>query len=280
MSSRGLRIVTDSSADIPVEMAHNLGITVIPCQIHLDGQTYRDSVDIGHQEFYDRLRNVSTLTTSQPAVGDFAEAYRQALRNADQVIAVHLGSGFSGLFDTARLAAREVDSSRIALIDSRQVSMCLGWAVLHAAEEAKRGCQASEVISQVLALLPRLRLYALIDDLHFLHRGGRVGWVSGMVGSLFAIKPIIRVQDGRADLVEKVRSFRRGIERLAALAEEAGPLERLAVLHAGAAESARLLADRISPFFRREQVLIAEAGAVISAHAGPGAVGLACLLAC
>jgi len=272
-------VVTDSTSDIPPEIAQRLDITVVPCQIHFGGQTYRDGIDMSRQEFYRRLRNSEQLTTSQPAVGVFAETYRGLLADGRPIISIHLASRLSGVFSTACLAAREVDPERITVIDGQQVSMCTGWLAIGAAEAAQGGSSEDEILLQVRNRLPRLRLFALIDDLRYLQRGGRVSWGSSLLGNLFAIKPILLVNEGRAELVQKVRSLTRGLDRVIALSTESGPLERVAVLHADASGVAAELAERMSRILPRGQMLVAEAGITVSGHAGPGAVGLACLLA-
>jgi len=272
------RVVTDSTADIPAAIARRLDIAVIPCQIHLQGRTYLDGVDISRQELFAHMRTGEMFSTSQPPVGVFAEAYRQALAERRHVVAIHLGASFSGLHDTACMAAREVDPARITVVDSQQVSMCLGWLVIQAAEMAQQGRPPGEIVAHTRQMIPRLRLFALIDDLRFLHHGGRVGAISAMVGQLLSIKPVVQVRQGRVDVVSKVRSFRRGLDHLRQTAEGLGTLERLAVLHADSIGPARELADRLARLVPATQLLTAEAGAIISAHAGPGAVGFACAI--
>jgi len=272
-------IVTDSTADIPAEITQRLDITVIPCVLQSAGQSYRDGIDITRQEFYRRLRQQEFFSTSQPSVGVFAETYRRLLEDGRPVVAVHLASRLSGLYSTAQIAANEVDGERITVVDSRQLSMCTGWLAIHAGEAAQEGRQAREIVAELQQMVPRLRLLALIDDLRFLQRSGRVGWISSLIGSLFALKPIVLVREGRADLAEKVRSWARGIERLAARTAELGALQRLAVLHADAFESAAELAHHLERFYPREQMIVTEASAIVAAHAGPGAIGVGCLLA-
>lgn len=279
MTDRPVCIVTDSTADIPPELARSLDITVIPCHIQFGTETFRDGIDITRQEFFRRLRTVGMFMTSQPPVGVFADAYRGALARGCDVIAVHLASRLCGLYSTASMAAAELDSQRITLIDSTNVSMCTGWLAILAAEAARAGQPVAEIVRQVQDVLPRLRLFAVIDDLRYLQRGGRVNWATSVLGSLFAIKPIIQVQDGEARLVEKARTLRRGIERLAEMAAELGPLERVAILHVDASQAAEQLARQIAPIFPPEGLVTTEAGAVVSSHAGPGTVGVACVLA-
>lgn len=269
-------IVTDSTADIPPHIAAQLGIVVIPCHIHFAGQTYREGIDISRPEFYRRLRNWEPFSTSQPAVGVFEETYRRVLADGRPVVSIHLASRLSGVYNAAWLAASHVAPDRITLFDGQQVSMCTGWLAIAAAEAVAAGAGVTDVVRLLQEIRPRLRLFALIDDLRYLQRSGRVGWAASLLGHIFAIKPTVEVIEGRADLVGKVRSLGRGLDRLVAMALSRGPLARLAVLHADAPATAARLADRVAAGFPRERLLISEAGTIISGHAGPGAVGLAC----
>jgi DegV family protein with EDD domain len=272
-------IVTDSTADIPVEIARRLDITVIPCLLYCNGQTFRDGVDLTRAEFYRRLRAKELFKTSQPAVGVFAATYRRALADGRPVVAIHLAAGLSGLYSTAYMAAQEVDPECVTVIDSQQVTMCTGWLAIHAAEQAKQGRSAAEIVAEVQQMRPRLRLLALIDDLLFLQHSGRVNWIYGMIGSLFSIKPIVLVRDGAAPLVAKARTFAHGIARLAELAAQYGPIERLAVVHADAPGAAAELTAQVRQRCAVGELLTTDAGVIVCAHAGPGAVGVACLLA-
>lgn len=272
-------VVTDSTADIPPEITRNLGITVVPCHVHFGEQTFREGVDLTRTEFYRRLRGPERFTTSQPAAGVFAETYQRLLAEGRHIISIHLASRLSGVYNSASLAAAETDPERVTVIDSQQVSMCVGFLAMHAAEAVQAGCSTQEIIRQIHELPPRLRLFAVIDDLHSLQRSGRVNWASSLLGSLFSIKPIILIKEGRVDLAGKVRSLTRGFERVATLVAGLGPPARLAVLHADAPTRALELADHLADIFPRDKMLITEAGSIVSGHAGPGAVGVACLMA-
>ena len=270
-------VVTDSTADLSDEVARRLDITVIPCQIHFGSRTYREGVDIERSEFYLRLRAGERFTTSQPPVGVFAEAYRRLLEDGRPIVSVHIAGALSGVCGAAAIAAREVAPDRIAVVDGNQVSMCTGCLAVEAAEAANAGAGLAEVTQLLCSLLPNLRLLALIDNLHYLQRSGRVSWASSLLGGLLSIKPILSVRDGRADLLEKVRLQSRGLDRMVALVERMAPFRRLAVLHADARLVAEALASRLSHLLPLEDILVVEAGTIISGHAGPGAVGLACL---
>ncbi len=271
-------IVTDSTADIPAGVARRLDITVIPCQIHMQGRTYLEGIDLNGHQLYQAMRAGATASTSQPAVGVFADFYRQALAGGRPVIAIHLGSGYSGLHSTATIAAREADPERVTVVDSGQVSMATGWVAIQAAEMAQQGRSLHEVLAAIRDMLPRLRLFALIDDLRALRRGGRVSWLASFVGQWLSVKPIIQVGGNKTEPVAKVRTFSRGIERLASIACQLAPIERLAVLHADAPARLEQLLERLTDLVPRERVLVTEAGAIVGAHAGPGALGFACVL--
>ena len=279
MTGEAPHIVTDSTSDLPPELARRLDITVIPCQIHFGSETYHEGVDIARHELHRRLRNGERATTSQPAVGVFAETYRRLLQDGRPIVSIHLASRLSGVYSTACLAAREVDPERISVVDTQQVTMCSGWVAVHAAEAAREGRSCADILRLIEDMLPRLCLYALIDDLHFLQRSGRVTWARSLLGNLLAIKPIAIVRQGEVSLAEKVRSFARGLDRIIALATGAGRLEHVAILHAGAPQAAAYLEERLQEQVPREQMVLGEAGVVITAHAGPGAAGLACLYA-
>ncbi len=272
-------IVTDSTAALPPQVAEQHGIAVIACHINLSGQTYREGIDITQSEFYRRLRSWERLQTAQPGIGVFAETYRRLLADGRPVVSIHLGSGYSGVYGAACLAAQEVDPERITIVDGRQVSLCTGWLAIRAAEMAAAGASADEVTRHVHELAPRLRLFALIDDLRYLRRSGRVNLASIVLGQLFSIKPIIAVHDNHANLVGKARTLNRGLDRLVAMAGEVGPIERMAVLHADAVDTAAELAKRAACLVDRQELPIADAGTIISGHGGPGAVGLACMYA-
>ncbi|MDI7276998.1 MAG: DegV family protein [Anaerolineae bacterium] len=279
MSQATPHIVTDSTSDLPPELARRLDITVIPCQIHFRNETYREGVDITRLELYQRLRAGDLARTSQPAVGVFAESYRELLQDGRPIVSIHLASRLSGVYSTAWSAAQEVDPERICVVDTQQVSMCSGWVAVHAAEAAQEGASSADILRLVRSMLPRLRLYAVIDDLRFLQRSGRVSWAGSLLGNLLTIKPIVVLEEGRVDLAEKARSLTRGLDRVLSLATSPGPLEHVAVLHAGAPQAAGYLEERMARMVPREQMVVCEAGGIITAHAGPGAAGLACLYA-
>lgn len=275
-----VKIVTDSTADIPEELAAELEITIVPCNVHFGLETYRDGLDLSKEEFYARLKTSSTLpTTSAPAAGLFEATYRELAREADQILSIHLASALSAIYNSACLGAEAVSDVEIVLIDSGQASMGLGWLAIAAARAAQEGQSLDQIVALVKDTMPRVRLFAALDTLEYLQKGGRVGKAVAILGTLLNIKPLIEVKDSAVLPLERVRTRRRSIQRLIELVAELGPLEEMAVLHSDAPQEARRLAEEISLLHPLERILIAEVGVIIGTHAGPNGLGVACVVA-
>jgi DegV family protein with EDD domain len=272
-STAPVRVVVDSTADVPPDLAAELGIEVIPCWVHFGQEARLDGVDLSREEFYARLESGKVLpTTAVPAVGTFAAVYQRLAEQTQYIISIHPAAKLSGLYNAARLGAEAVSDAKIAIIDSNQATMGTGWLAVIAARAARAGQTLEQVVALVCDAIPRLRLVALIDDLHFLQRSGRVDWVGAMVGSLLSIKPIIGLRDGQVQLLGKVRTKAKALEQLRATLISWGPMQELAIMHCNALADGQRLADMVAPIYPRERLIIAPAGTVISSHAGPRAV--------
>ena len=275
-----VKIVTDSTADIPEELAAELGITIVPCNVHFGLETYRDGLDLSKEEFYTKLKTSPTLpTTSAPAAGLLEVAYRELASETDQILSIHLASALSAIYNSACLGAEAISDVEIALIDSEQVSMGLGWLVIAAARAAQEGQSLAQIVALVEDMKPRVRLFAALDTLEYLRKGGRVGKTVAVLGTLLNIKPLIEVRDSAVLPLERVRTRRRSIKRLIELTAELCPLEELAVLHSNALHKAQRLVEEISFLHPLERILIAEVGIIIGTHAGPNSLGVACVVA-
>jgi len=274
-----VKIVTDSTADIPEELAAELEITIVPCNVHFGLETYRDGLDLSKEEFYTRLKTSPTLpTTSAPAAGLFEATYGKLASETDQILSIHLASALSAIYNSACLGAGAVSGVEITLIDSGQVSMGLGWLVIAAGRAAQEGQPLAQIVALVEDMMPRVRLFAALDTLEYLRKGGRVGKTVAVLGTLLNIKPLVEVRDSAVLPLERVRTRRRSIQRLIELVAELGPLEELAVLHSNAPQEAQQLAEEISFLHPLERTLIAEAGVIIGTHAGPNGLGVACVV--
>jgi DegV family protein with EDD domain len=275
-----VKVVTESTADIPARMAAELGITVIPSYVVFGTETYRDGVDLSREQFYEKLAETNLIPkTATPPPGFYEEVYRRLAAETDEIVSIHLAARLSGLFSVASTAAAGIQEARIAVLDSEQVTMGYGWLAVAAAEAAQRGETLDQIVALVEAMKSRSRVLAILDTLEFIYRGGRVNWVQAMIGTLLRIKPIVEVRTSEVVLVERARTHTRSLNQLIALIQALGPLERAIVLHADALDLAEKLADLLQQVFPAWERLIGQAGVTIASHAGPGAVGIACVTA-
>lgn len=273
-----VRVVTDSTADIPAEMLTSLEITVVPSYVTFGAESYRDDVELTTQQFYEKLlatRQIPVTAAPSPAV--YEQTYRHLLAETDGIVSIHLASNYSGLFNSALVAAKSISGARIMVIDSGQVTMGYGWMAVAAAEAAQSGQTLEQIVDLVEGMKPRARVLALLDSLDFLYRGGRVDWIRAMVGALLRIKPIVEIKMGQVTLLERARTLERSLERLMVRVAELGPLERIIVLHTNAPDLAQRVADQVKNLIPQWEPLVGQAGVTVASHAGPGAVGIACI---
>ena len=272
-----VRIVTESTSDLPQELAEELGITVVPLNVHFDMDTYRDGVDIGADEFYKRLITSSTLPkTSAPAPGIFIDSYQKLAVEAEAIISIHISSKLSGTHEAAQAAKRDLAGEcRIEVINSESVSMGLGLLAIAAAKAAKAGATAEEVVKLIQESIPRVHLVGALDTLEFLAKGGRVGKANAWIGSLLSIKPLISVRDGEVVPLERVRTRTRAIERLHQLLKERLPAKEIGVMYSTDAEEAKKLAEHLREFFPQQPVYLSRFGPVLGTYMGPGCLAAA-----
>ena len=282
-----VKLVTDSSCDLPGDLARQWGITVVPCNIHFDDRVYKDGVDIGPDEFYDRLVASPRLpTTAQPSVNDFVEVYRPLLDEGHQVVSVHLSAKFSGTLNSA-FQARDtltsgdsgatVDPERIRIVDSQLTSMPLGMVALETARAISEGADAEAVVQAATDTIERCHCYFLLDTLEYLQKGGRIGKASAFLGSLLSIKPILTIRDGEAHAVERARTRVRGLQRLVDLVRGLAPVTRLSVIYSTGTDEAEALRSRLGDLGPADDVVMARFGPVVGTYLGPGALGVSVL---
>lgn len=271
-------VVTDSTAYLPDGLADRLSIRVVPLQVVLGGRSGAEGSEVTPAEVASALAAWVPVSTSRPTPAQFAAVYRDALdRGASEVVSLHLSRELSGTWDSARLAAAEVGSDRIRVVDSRSAAMGLGFAVLAAAESAAAGGTQEQVYEAAVGTAERTTTLFYVDTLEHLRRGGRIGAAQALLGTALSVKPILHVREGRIVPLEKVRTVSKGIARLEALAVAAagdGPAD-VAVHHLAAAERATLLAERLRARLPEvRQFYASEVGAVVGAHVGPGVLGV------
>ncbi len=271
-----LRIVTDSTCDLPRELIEKYHITVIPMFIHVGERTFRDGVDLSRQEFYRRLPEFQpTPTTAAPGPEVFRQVYEQlAAEGATEILSVHISANLSATCTIAARAAAETKVIPVTAFDSRQLSLGAGFQVLAAAQAAEAGCSMSEILSMLENLVPRIRVFAALDALEFLHRSGRMNFAISFLGTLLQIKPIMKMVDGNPT-AERVRTRQRAGKRLIELLQEAGPLEKVALLHSNAADRAQALLQQVKSILPAGNILVEAINPTLGAHIGPGVIGFA-----
>ena len=272
-----VKVITDSTADLPPALAEELGITVVPLNVHFGTEVYRDGVEITADEFYRRLVTESRLpTTSQPTPGDFLSAYDEMGQTTDEIISVHISAKLSGTMNSATQAREEYGGeSRIEIIDSLQGSMGLGMLAIAAAEAARRGGSLDDVVTETRAAIPKVGFMGLVDTLEYLEKGGRIGKAQAFVGSLLRIKPLLTIRDGEAHPLERARTRAKGVDRMCELVQVEMPLKDLAVVYTTTPDEARALAQRLRSYLPQGEVILSQVGPVVGTYLGPGVLGVA-----
>jgi len=270
-----IELVTDSTSDVPDDLAEQYGIQIIPALVNIKGKSYADGVDISREEFYRRLPGMKPPpTTSAPSVGAFQERYEKLLTGgAESVLSIHPPNELSGIFNAARLAAQEF-GARVKVLDSGQLSLGLGFQVILAAEASARGAILGEVMSLLESVRRRVRVIALLDTIEYVRRSGRVSWAVAMIGGLLHLQPLIELRYGIVQRLGQARTRLQGIERLVEALDAWGPLERLAVLHTNAESAARQLLEEMKSKVTVPPLLV-NVTTAIGTHVGPNALGFA-----
>ena len=266
-----VRVVTDSTADLPPALAEKLGVTVVPLNVHFGTEVYRDGVDISPDQFYAMLVSSPTLpTTSQPSVGDFQETYKALSEDADGIVSIHVSAKLSGTLNSAEQARQQVQSGvRLETVDSLQASLGLAMVVVAAARAAQAGGGVDEVLHAARQAIARACFFGLLDTLRYLEKGGRIGKAQAFVGSILQIKPLLTIRDGEAHPLERARNRAKGKERLYQLAREYAPLTDLAVAYTTTPDEAHALADRLRPLHPTGDVFVSQVGPVVGTYLGP-----------
>ncbi len=275
-----IKIVTDSTCDLPEAIIQRYGITVVPLFIHFGTIDYRDGVDISREEFYRRLPQSFPLpTTAAPGPDIFKKVYEQLAREgATEIISIHISSSLSATVDSARSGAKETSSVPVTVIDSRQLSVGTGFIVEAAAQAAQQGQARDDILKLIDDLAQRTHVFAALDTLEFLRRSGRMNGLIAGLGTLLQLKPILTMFNGQPG-AERVRTHARSIERVAEMIKRVTPIERLAFVHTHAAERVQELRSQIETVLPTGEIWSMDITPVIGSHIGPGAIGVACVTA-
>ena len=274
-----VKIITDSSAYLPVPLVEQYGIHVLPLSLMWEGTLYRDGIDIQASEFYTRLSTAASLpTTSQIPVHDFEQAYTRFLDEGYEILVLPISSGISGTHSSAVQAREYFPATPIEVLDTKLVSMALSFMVLAAARAATTGATLAECKAIAEAAYPKIGVYFTVDTLRYLAAGGRINSAKRLVGSALNIKPLLEIREGKIELVESIISRRKAIERMVQLTARniAGrePV-RVSVFHANVPEVAQELLERVIKEFNAVEGILSEVSPTVGSHTGPGTLSLA-----
>jgi len=273
-----IAVVTDSVANLPPQLVEQYGITVVPLLVVFGQDVFRDGVDLSPTEFYRKLRESDRLpTTTTPSIGEFLSAFERLSRGAQAIVCIHLARQLSTTVETAEEAGRMFEGVEIHVVDSRSAAMGQGFVVLEAARTAAQGGDVAAVVARAEEIIPRVNVIAALDTLEYLYRGGRIGRAADLIGSALRFKPIISVENGVVEGLERPRTRDRAVRRiLEVMADRVRERPvHAAVLQADVPEDAERLRRRIEDRFCCVELFITDLTPVMGTHTGPGVLGVA-----
>ena len=268
-------VVVDSTADIPQTLRDEYNISVVPLTVLFCNETFLDGVEMTGDQFYKRLveGNVHPKT-SQPSPGQFVEAFERLGQDHDGIISIHLSGKLSGTVQSARQAAELVPNVPIRVIDSGSVSMGIGFLALEAARMAHAGQSVDGIAEQIEAMAQRAYVWAALDTLKFLERGGRIGGARAFLGTLLSVKPIIEIR-GEVLPSEQVRTHKKAMTRLVDLAKAQAPYSHVAVMYSTSRQYADEIVGQVQTLGGDDQIVVAQLTPVLGVYGGPDLVGIA-----
>ena len=277
-----VKIVTDSTCDIPAKLAEEYGITVVPVTVRFGTTSFLDGVELTTDELYERLTSGGDLpTTSQPSIGEFVEVYERVGQDADGIVSIHVSAKLSGTYNSAMQASDQAEGDcPIDVVDTEQASMGIGLTVLAAAKAANEGASMDEVGALVDSAVQRSNCTALLGTLEFLQKGGRIGKAQALVGTLLRIHPMIVLSEGEVLPLARPRTRRKGLQELKKVCMQLGTLEALSIIHSTVPDEAENLAAELSSVLPDGvEPIVARFGPALGTYVGPKAIGLASITA-
>jgi DegV family protein with EDD domain len=274
-------LVTDSTAYIPKDLREKYSITVVPQVVIWENESFEDDVTMTPDQFYTRLRTAKVMpTTSQASVVNMHKAFNTLLDQGYDVLGIFVSSKLSGTFQSATLGREELKSGqdKVTIIDSETVAMAMGFQVLAAARAAMDGASVADCKALADKARSHTGVYLTVETLEFLHRQGRIGGAQRFLGTALNLKPILTVEGGRVEPMDRVRTRGKALDRVVEIVAEkcAGKSPvRIATLHADSPNDAKLLLDKITPIVNPIETIFAAVSPAVGANAGPGTVGLA-----
>lgn len=271
-----IKIVTDSTCDLPEAIISQYDITVIPCFVNMHERSYLDGVELSREEFFDQLPNCNPLpTTSAPGTGTFIETYQKlADQGVEGIISIHISQTLSNIYNVAKIAAQNFFTIPVRVIDSGQLSMGLGLLALLGAQKAALNASMEEIVQTIEEKIPLTNAFAKLDTLEYLRRGGRLTSVQHGIVSLLDIKPITKMNNGISGM-EMVRTRKKAYQRLLEIAKQIGPAEMIGIVHANALELAQQVKTDLAEIWPGVEPMISFVTPAIGVHVGPGTVCIA-----
>jgi DegV family protein with EDD domain len=272
-----VRVVTDSTADLPKEIVEEYGIEIVPLTVRLGNTMFRDYYDVSPPQFFQMLKETDDFPrTSQPSVDEFVRTYTK-LGNKDDIVSIHISMDMSATAQSASVALQQLPDWKVKIIDSRTVSIGLGLIALEAAKAAKDGADIKEVLNLIDDLKSGTKVFFSVDSLDFLQKGGRIGRAQGFLGTMLKIKPLLAVADGFVSPVERVRGSNRLISRMVELIKEEADKYtsmKATFIYGETQEHCNNLISQLNSAVQFENLYKNYVGSVITSHAGPTAFGI------
>jgi DegV family protein with EDD domain len=272
-----IALVTDSTCDIPRNLVAEYRIHVVPNILIIDGESIEDDDQFSRQDFYRQLPAMASFpTTSTASVGTYQALYEQLLRDGyEQVLSIHCSKELSGIINAASTAAKSLQG-QVVIVDSRQLSLGMGFQVLEAADAISKGLSLEAIVDYLDQVRNQIRVVAMLDTLEYVRRSGRVSWARARIGSMLNMKPFIEVIDGNVVSIGQVRTRKKGISQLMDQMHNNLPMKRFAVLHSNAEQAARKILAEFAPDIPTTP-LVVNVTTAIGAHVGPHGLGFAAL---
>jgi DegV family protein with EDD domain len=267
-----IQVITDSTFDMPEGLAKELGIRIVPIYLRFGDKTYRDGVDITKDEFYSMLTS-STVhpATSQPNPEDFTSVYKEYCDSAEGIVSIHISSKISGTYNSANMARNTLKSHcPIEIIDSKFNSAGLGLVVTAAARAAKNGANLAEVVNEANKAAREVRMYGMFETMKYLARSGRVNKTIAAASRVLNVMPLLTFHEGEVVRAGLVRSVSKGMDKIYDFVKNNVPVKELIIVHSQALDRASRLKTRLAEFIHEEKISIAELGAGLGVHGGPG----------
>jgi DegV family protein with EDD domain len=275
-----IAIITDTDSSLPADVAARYGIRQVPISVHFGQETLRASLDIDDASLFKRVdREGKYPTTSAPAPGEFADAFRSAFdEGADEIVCVCVSSALSAVGRAATAAAEMLPERKVTVLDSGAVALVQGFTAIAAAEAAQSGMTSDEIVRTAMAVRDRSFIYGALATLKYLAMSGRVGHVAAGFANLLEVKPIVTLVDGKLQVLERVRSRKRSLARVIELSTEAlagRPLERLGIQHVACPDEVEAFKEQLCAAIPcPAEIMVAEFTPGLSVHTGAGLIGV------